>query len=79
MLNMRKSRSFKYDLTNIMEGSDTEDKQIDSFMATVMMKASKNSIIDAIEYLDEKCEEGLIDEDTTKKIKNLLKSYTKRR
>lgn len=79
MLNVGKVRLFKYDINEVMHGSATEDKFVDSFIATVISKASKSSIADAKEYVDSKVEDGTIDDESRTKIFRLLERYTRYR
>ena len=56
-----------------------DEKIWPSLLATVVSKASRMSIEDAQDYLDEKAKEGVITKDTAQKISSLLMRYRKRR
>ena len=79
MLHLGRIRPFKYDLREVLKSSGTEEKYIESFIATVVAKASKNSIVDAKEYVTKKCEEDHIDEGIEKDVLRLLRKYSKYR
>ena len=79
MLNLRKETAFRYDLNEILEYGKTDEKLILSFIATVVSKASRQSIQAAKNYVKEKCDEEIIDKDIEKDILGLLNRYTKYR
>jgi hypothetical protein len=79
MLNMSALPYFKYDLKNLLEKSKMEDNIKNSFVATLISKASRQSIMDAKDYVKEKCGEGMVEEDFLKPLLNLLDRFTKYR
>ena len=79
MLNMRDETYFKYHLKNILQRSEMDDKTKTSFIATLMAKASRMSIKEAKKFLNEKAEEGVVEDDVRDQISRLLDRYTKSR
>ncbi len=53
MLHLGKLDYFKYDLNEIVDGSDIGDELKPSLKASIMAKARQRSISDAKDYLDE--------------------------
>jgi len=79
MLNIRKLNGFRYDLKEILHNLKMEEKHIPNFMATVVTKASRDSINAAKDYVCEKCDEGIISKDIERYTLDLLDRYTKYR
>lgn len=79
MLNIRKLNGFRYDLKEILHNLKMDEKQIPNFMATVVTKASRDSIDSAKDYVCEKCDDGTITKDIEKYTLDLLDRYTKYR
>ncbi len=73
-LNMRKNEEFRYLLEKSLK--DLPESVKGSVFGAVYAKASKNGILDARDYILLKKNEGIIDEDTSKKIIDLLYSYS---
>ena len=70
MLDMRKERYFRFDLTDILEKSSNEDN-VESFKANISVKASQLSIPQAKKYVNELYENGL-EPEIAKEIIQLL-------
>lgn len=79
MLDIRRETAFRYDLNIILENSTTLDRNIPSFIATTVSKASRQSTQDARDYVKEKCEEEIVDKEIQEDILRLLNRYTKYR
>ena len=79
MLNIRKLNGFRYDLKEILHNLKMDEKQIPNYMATVVTKASRDSINSAKDYVCEKCDDGTITKDIEKYTLDLLDRYTKYR
>lgn len=77
MLNMSAFPYFKYDLKNMLEKSKMEDNVKNSFIATLISKASRMSINDAKDYVKEKCTEGMVDSELEITLLRLLDKYGK--
>lgn len=77
MLNLRMENVFRFDLNEILRNSNTDERYINSFIATLVTKASRNSIKDARNYVREKCEDGTVDKGVKGEILRLLNRYTK--
>lgn len=79
MLNVKKENAFRYDLNEILKNSKTDERYIASFIATIISKASRQSVHDARDYVKEKCKEEIIDKDVEKEILRVLNMYIKYR
>lgn len=79
MFNVKKETVFRYDMNEILKDSTTDGKYISSFIATTISKGSRQSIQDARDYINEKCEEEIIDRDVEKEILGLLNRSTRYR
>ncbi|MFO8051196.1 MAG: hypothetical protein R6V01_05790 [Thermoplasmatota archaeon] len=77
LLNLGRLDYFKYDLNEIVDGSDIDEDLAPSFKASVMAKSRNMSIDDAKEYIEELVEQEKISKDTSNKILRLLDRYTK--
>ncbi len=75
MLNVRKEVEFRYDLRKILEGAKVDEKIIPSFIATLFSKGSRINLYDAKEYVENKLEEGIFDNDTMERILHLMSRY----
>ena len=77
MLNMSALPYFKYDLKNLLEKSKMEDNVKNSFIATLISKASRMSIAEAKDYVKEKSDEGVFEEDLLRPLLSLLDRFGK--
>ena len=77
MLNIRRLDYFKYDLNEIVDGSDIEENLIPSFKATIIAKASQRSIAEAKEYINDMAQREQISEEMAGKLCRLVERYTK--
>ena len=59
--------------------SGVSEKLAESFIASLTAKGARESIDNAIEFLDSKIEEGFISEDTREPIKKTMRRFTKMR
>ena len=75
MLNLRKELEFKYDLRKTLEAAKVDPKAVPSFIATLFSKGSRINLFDAKDYINDKLEEGLLDERTRDRILDLLRRY----
>jgi hypothetical protein len=79
MLNVHHASVFKFHLKEIMRGSEMKDDYKPTFVANVLLKATKNSITDSQEYVDARVKEGLLEPLVADQIFRLLEAYTTRR
>jgi hypothetical protein len=79
MLNLNRKDVFKYHISEILEDSEMREEQRQTFKANVLSKASQVSINNAKEYIDSVVAEGLLEEDTAKRIFRLLDDFATRR
>jgi len=77
MLNVRAVRSFKYDLREILAGSQIDDEHVNTFIANLISKASRNSLQDGKDYVKEFAGEEGFSEETAAKVCRLLDRYKK--
>ena len=78
-LNLRRVDEVKYELRRILGDSTTDEKFVQSFLATMIAKASRESMSAAKEYVREKCAEGMIDPEIEAKILKVMDRNTKYR
>ena len=79
MLDIHRVVYFKYDLNEILEIAKLDPRVKDPLMATIIAKASRSSINDALDLIEAKQKEGVIDEKTGERIVALLRRYTRSR
>ncbi|MEA3560023.1 MAG: hypothetical protein U9R75_12290 [Candidatus Thermoplasmatota archaeon] len=77
MLNLGRLDYFKYDLNEIVDGSDIEDDLSPSFKATVIAKSRNVSIDDAKDYIKDLVAQEKVTKDTSIRIFRLLDRYTR--
>jgi hypothetical protein len=75
MLDLRKLNYFRYDATEILDATEIEQKTWNPMLASIVTKASRMSIKDANEYINELENEGIMDKETAKAISRLLDKY----
>jgi len=73
-LNMRKNEEFRFLLEKSLK--DLPESLRGSVFGAVYAKASKNGILEARDYILLKKREGIIDENTSRKLIDLLYSYS---
>lgn len=73
-LNMRKNEEFRYLLEKSLK--DLPESLRGSVFGAVYAKASKNGILEARDYILLKKKEGIIDDNTSRKLIDLLYSYS---
>jgi hypothetical protein len=72
MLNLRSLDIFKYDLRHILKDSSMDEDFTRAFTANLITKASRGSLREAKEYVDELAEKGVFKDQTADKICRLL-------
>ncbi len=71
---MHRIDDFKYNLKNILSGID--EKNFAQVKGMIYAKASKQDIKEAKKYVTEKEEEGIIPNETAKKLMRLLSRFS---
>jgi hypothetical protein len=77
MLNLRRINEFKYDLRDAMNNKEMDPNLMQSFLANIIAKASRNSIVEAKQYVRESQTNGVISKDLSDNICYVLDRYTK--
>lgn len=77
MLSMHKIQPFKYDMNEILNTTSLDPAKASAFLATVVAKASRISLKEAKEYINEVAEAGDITKEEQTKFNNLLQKYSK--
>jgi hypothetical protein len=77
MLNLGRLDYFKWDLNELMDGSDMEAEKINSFKANLTAKARQRSIREAKDYIREVETRGDFSKETADKLCRLLDRYTR--
>ena len=75
MLDIRKLSHFRYDVKEIFKSTELDQKVWNPMLASIITKASRLSIKDANEYINELDDNGLLDKETVKALLKLLEKY----
>lgn len=73
-LNMRRIDDFKYDLDQLI--NELDEKNAAQVKGMIYAKATKQSVRDAKNYINEKEEEGIIPSEIAKKLNRLLSRFS---
>ena len=79
MLNEGKRTELLFFLREIVLEAGVSDKLAEPFMASLVAKGARESVDNAMEFLDSKIEEGFISADTRDPIKKTMRRFTKMR
>ena len=79
MLNEGKRTELLFFLREIVLEAGVSDKLAEPFMASLVAKGARESVDNAMEFLDSKIEEGFISVDTREPIKKTMRRFTKMR
>ena len=74
-LNRRKYMEFKVDLREILEEEDVPDEHRANVLGTTWARGERSGIGAALEYVQEKEDEGILSEPAANRIRRVLKSY----
>jgi len=74
-LNRRKYMYFKVDLREIMEEENVPDEHRANVLGSTWAKGERSGIGAALEYVNDKEEEGVLSEAAANRIRTVLKSY----
>jgi hypothetical protein len=74
-LNRRKYMYFKVDLREIMEEENVPDEHRANVLGSTWAKGERSGIDAALEYVNDKEEEGILSEAAANRIRTVLKSY----
>jgi hypothetical protein len=77
MLNMRRLGEFKYDVREVMNANEMDPAFMQTFMASIIAKASRLTIVEAKEYVREQNAAGVISKEIADNLLYLLDRYTK--
>ncbi|HSV42110.1 MAG TPA: hypothetical protein VLH13_01700 [Methanomassiliicoccales archaeon] len=77
MLNMRRLGEFKYDIREVLNNKQLDPAFMQTFLASVIAKASRQGIVDAKAYVRDVEKEGALTKDISDNICYLLDRYTK--
>ena len=72
MLRMRYLIVFKYNIRQILQESSMDEEPRNAFIANVIAKGSRISLVDAKEYVRDLSEQGVFDSDISDRICILL-------
>ena len=79
MLNEGNRTELLFFMREIVLEAGVSDKLAEPFMASLVAKGARESVDNAMEFLDSKIEEGCISEDTREPIKKTMRRFTKMR
>ncbi|QLH74370.1 MAG: hypothetical protein HPY73_02150 [Methanomassiliicoccales archaeon] len=77
MLNLRRIGEFKYDIRELMNGKEMDPAIKQTMIASIIAKASRQSIIEAKNYVKAAQTEGTVTKELSDNICYLLDRYTK--
>jgi hypothetical protein len=77
MLDMRKADWFRYDAKEVLEYSGMDERTWAPMLTTIIAKASRTSIREAKEYIDQKVDEKVLPPDAANELMRLLDRYKK--
>lgn len=77
MLDLRREGHFKYDLKEALAKSTLAPEQLASFAATIFSKGSRQSTMDAKDWVTQKLTEGVITKTDRDAINTLIDRYSK--
>ena len=79
MLDLRREGHFKYDLKDVLSRSSLPPEQMAAFVATIFSKGSRQSTIDAKEWVTQKLTENVITKPERDAINTLIDRYSRYR
>ena len=79
MLNEGKRTELLYFLREIVLESGVSEKLAETCMASLLAKGARESVENAMEFLDSKIEEGFISSETREPIEKKMRRFTKMR
>ena len=77
--NRRKYLEYKVDVRNMLEEFSIEEEYRSNILGQVWAKGERNGVSDALEFINEKVEQGIIPEEMQKKLSSLMDKYSRRR
>jgi len=77
MLNLRRIAEFKYDMRDLLDSKEMDPAAKQTMIASIIAKASRQSIIEAKNYVRSAQSQGSLAKDTSDNICYLLDRYTK--
>jgi len=79
MLDISRVEYFQYDAKEVMQASNVEPKVWEPMLSSIIAKASRNSINEALDYIDQKVEEEVLPEKVAAELDRLLRKYRRNR
>jgi hypothetical protein len=79
MLDLSRESIFRYDMEDILNASGVPPERINSLVASIWSKASRQGIPDAERFIREKKQEGVIEDTVETKLIRLLGSHSRYR
>ena len=77
MLDLRREGHFKYDLREVLSRSSLPPEQLQAFAATIFSKGSRQSTVEAKEWVTQKLNEQVITKPERDAINTLIDRYSK--
>lgn len=77
MLNLRRINEFKYDIREALDSKQMDPAVKQTLIASVIAKASRQSIVEAKNYVRESQASGMVSKEVSDSICYLLDRYTK--
>ncbi len=75
MLDGSREGHFRYDVEEVLVNAGLEPEEWRPFLQTLWAQGSRNGIDEAKDWVDDQIDEGRVDEETGKKVKQLVQRY----
>lgn len=76
MLDQRRANYFRYDCEDILKASAVPEEMQNSLIQTLWAKGSRDSLMEAKVWLNDKVKEKVVDAATQQKILNVMERYS---
>ena len=75
MLNPARRTETIYFLNEALQDAGLGEKEVEPFIASMVARASRETLGDAIDFIDEKVEEGFLDSEKKEKLLSILNRF----
>ena len=75
MLNPARRTETIYFLNEVLQDAGLGEKEIEPFIASVVARATRETVGDAFDFIDEKIEEGFLDPEKKEKLLSSLNRF----
>ena len=75
MLNPARRTETIYFLNEALQDAELGEKEIEPFIASLVARATRDTVGDAIDFIDEKVEDGFLDPEKKEKLLRILNRF----